>query len=369
MSEPIRVAQIMGKWVGGGVESTIMNYYKHMDRKEVQFDFFFDSDSLDVPKQEIESLGGRVIFIPPYQKLFKYQKELKRIFKINNYKIVHSNINTLSVFPLRTAKHAGIPIRIAHSHSTTNKKDWKKNILKQVLRPLSKVYANQYFACSEEAGKWLFGDKTQITIINNAIEIQKFQYDKKIREIKRKELNISGNTLVIGNIGRFVKQKNHEFLLDIFKEVYKKNNNSVLVLAGKGPLLDSIKEKVTKMNLEKAVVFLGQRNDVEELYQAFDVFVFPTLYEGLGMVLIEAQCSGLPCISSNKVPKIVSINPNFKFMNLDESSETWAEEVLKISKDQKRITDITKIENSNFEIKKEAKKLEKIYQDLIFSLN
>ena len=212
--QPIIIAQIMGKMIGGGVESVIMNYYRHIDKSKVQFDFICDSDSTNIPYEEIESLGGRVILCPPYQKLFQYIKFLTKLFKDNDYKIVHSNINTLSVFPLFAAKKAGVPVRIAHSHSTSNKKEWKKNIVKNILRPFSKRYATVYFACSELAGRYMFGDKSfnegKVTIINNAIDLDEFKYDKKLRNKKRKELNIDEDTLVIGHIGRFVDQKNHE---------------------------------------------------------------------------------------------------------------------------------------------------------------
>ena len=220
--EPIRVAHIIGKWLGGGVEAVVMNYYRHIDRKKIQFDFLCDEDSTNIPYEEIEQLGGRVILIPPYQKVFKYQKELIRIFKENNYKIVHSHINTLSVFPLRAAKKAGVKVRIAHSHSTTNKKEWKKNLLKQVLRPFSKVYATDYMCCSELAGRWLFGDKAynskKVYLLNNAIDLDKFKYNESLRKKKRKELGISDDTLVIGHIGRFIAHKNHTFLIDIYIE-------------------------------------------------------------------------------------------------------------------------------------------------------
>ena len=174
-NKPIIIAQIMGKWVGGGVEAVIMNYYKHIDRTKVQFDFICDSDSTNIPYEEIEKLGGRVILCPPYQNLFKYIKFLTKLFKENKYTIIHSNINVLSVFPLYAAKKAKVPVRIAHSHSTSNKKEWKKNIVKNILRPFSKRYATDYFACSELAGRYMFGDKTfnegKVTVINNAIDL------------------------------------------------------------------------------------------------------------------------------------------------------------------------------------------------------
>lgn len=270
--EPVRVAQIMGKWVGGGVESVVMNYYRYIDRTKIQFDFICDDDSTTIPYEEIEKLGGKVILIPPYQKVLKYHNKLKKILKEGHYKIVHSHINTLSVFSLFAAKCAGVPLRIAHSHSTTNKKEKKKNLLKQVLRPFSKIYANKYMCCSELAGRWLFGDKEydkgNVYLLNNAIDLDKFKYDKKLRDKKRKELDIDKDTLVIGHIGRFVEQKNHRFLLDIFDEIHKKESNSILLLAGQGPLMDEMKEKVNILGLNDCVKFLGQRSDANELYQA-----------------------------------------------------------------------------------------------------
>ena len=210
----------------GGVESVVMNYYRNIDKSKVQFHFICDEDSTDIPYDEIEKLGGKVIVVPPYQKLFKYQKELYKIFKENKYKIVHSHINALSVFPLRVAKKAGVPIRIAHSHTTSNKKEWKRNLAKNILRPFSKVYSNQYLSCSKLAGKWLFGKKAfldkKIKIINNAIDLEKFKFNKEKRNEIRKEIGLDEDTFLVGHIGRFVTVKNHEFLLDIFNEIHKK---------------------------------------------------------------------------------------------------------------------------------------------------
>lgn len=364
--EPIRVGHIIGKWLGGGVESVVMNYYRHIDRSKIQFDFICDSDSTNIPYEEIEKLGGRVILVPPYQKLFKYIKELKKVFKENNYKIVHSHINTLSVFPLYAAKKAGVKVRIAHSHSTTNKKEKKKNLMKQVLRPFSKIYATDYFACSELAGRWLFGDKTynkgEVFILNNAIDVEKFAYDEKVRKEKRKELKIKDSTLVIGHIGRFVAQKNHTFLIDIFNEVHKKNKDSILLLVGQGPLMDEIKEKVNDLNLTKYVKFLGQRNDVNELYQAFDVFVLPSLYEGLPVVGVEAQASGLLCLLSDDMTKETKILDSTKFMSLDQSVNKWANKLLKEYGKFERKNKIEEFSKNGFNIKSEKNKLESMYK-------
>lgn len=361
--KPIRIAQVMGKWVGGGVEAVVMNYYRNIDKKKIQFDFIFDDDSNDIPYDEIEKLGGKVILIPPYQKVFKYHKELKRVLMSGNYKIVHSHINTLSVFSLFAAKKAGVPVRIAHSHSTTNKKEWKKNLLKLVLRPLSKKYATHYFACTEHAAKWMFGDNEDTYILNNAIDLDKFKYSKQIREEKRKKLKIKEDTFVIGHIGRFVKQKNHEFIIDVFNEIHKENKNAVLLLVGKGPLMDEIKEKVKELKLTKNVKFLGQRSDVNELYQAFDLFLFPSLYEGLGMVAIEAQTSGLQCIASTEVPSIAKVTDNLEFLELDDTIEMWKNVILD-KQNKKRKSYVTEVKKAGYDIKTEVKKLEEKYIEL-----
>lgn len=336
MSEkpPIIVAQIMGKWLGNGVESVIMNYYRHLDHSKVQFDFICDEDSTRIPYDEIKKLGGRVFLVPKYQNLQKYLKALEKLFKENQYRIVHSNINTLSVFPLYAAKKAGVPIRIAHSHSTSNPKEWKRNLIKNILRPFSKRYATDYFACSEVAGRYLFGNKTfdrgEVKIIHNAIDIEKFKFDEVARKKLRKELGIKDNTVVIGHIGRFVQQKNHTFLVDVFKEYHKKNPDSKLLLVGSGPLEDEIKKKVERLSLKDSVLFLGQRDDINKLYSVMDVFCLPSLYEGLGIVGVEAQTTGLPCVFSDEIPDDIKIIDSIKFIKLTDKLKIWSDEVAKI---------------------------------------
>lgn len=371
-NEPIRVAKIMGKWIGGGVESVVMNYYRHIDRTKIQFDFICDEDSTNIPYEEIEKLGGRVILIPPYQKLFKYHNKLKKILKDGNYKIVHSHINTLSIFSLFAAKCAGVPVRIAHSHSTTNKKEKKKNLLKQALRPFSKEFATDYMCCSELAGRWLFGnkeyDKGNVYLLNNAIDLDKFKYDEKIRSEKRKKLNISNDTLVIGHVGRFVEQKNHRFLIDIFNEIHKQNSNFILLLAGQGPLMEEIKSKVESLGLEKFVIFLGQIDDADKLYQAIDIFVLPSLYEGLPVVGVEAQATGLLCELSSNMTKETKILDTTRFISLDKSAKEWASIILDDYIKFKRYDTTADITKSNFNIKKETIKLENKYYKLIIAL-
>lgn len=368
INEPIRIAQIIGKWVGGGVEAVVMNYYRRIDRNKIQFDFICDEDSTDIPYEEIESLGGKVILVPPYQHLIAYQKRMKEVLSEGGYRIVHSHINTLSVFPLKVAKKVGVPVRIAHSHSTSNKKEWKKNLLKIVLRPFSKVYATDYMCCSEYAGRWLFGNKAydegKVYLLNNAIDLEKFQYNEETRKKKRQELGISDDTLVIGHIGRFVAQKNHTFLIDIFNELHKQNEKAILLLIGQGPLQDKIKDKVNQLGLQNAVLFLGQREDVYELYQAMDVFLLPSLYEGLPVVGIEAQASGLLCFFSDDMTKETKVIDSTVFMNIDNKPKEWANNILKAIKIYIIHDTEDEIRRNGFDITKEANKLEEKYNTL-----
>ena len=366
-SKPIRIAQIMGKWVGGGVEAVVMNYYRNIDRNKIQFDFICDSDSTNIPYEEIEQLGGRVILCPPYQKIGKYHRELKRILKNGNYRIVHSHINTLSAFSLFAAKCANIPVRIAHSHATTNRKEFKRHILKIILRPFSRKFATHYMCCSEVAGVWQFGKKmyseNKVIKLNNAIDLKKFYYDKKVNENLRKELNISNDTCVIGNVGRLVKTKNQDFVIDIFNEFLNYNDNSVLLLVGQGPDLEHIRKKIVNLKIEEKVMLLGQRNDVYDIFKVFDIFLLPSLYEGLGMTLIEAQVSGLKCFASSNVPLESKICNNVEFLDLSKGAKAWAERI-KCNLQYVRMSQKKSALKSGYDINNESKKLEKFYLDL-----
>ena len=324
MTNPIRVAQIVGKMNGGGVEAVVMNYYRHIDRSKVQFDFLVDSDSTLIPREEIESLGGRVFEIPPYQHVVEYQRELQRLFKQEGWKIVHSNINALSVFPLRAAKKAGVPVRIAHSHSTSGKGEYAKNALKAVLKTQSNRYPTHRFACSKFAGEWLFGKAAHFEVVYNAIDLDRFCFNAEARAHARADLGLVGNQFAIGHVGRFTAQKNHAFLIDVFAEVAKRRDDAVLLLVGTGEAGASVKALVDERGLTDRVKFLGQRRDVNRLYQAFDAFVLPSLYEGLGLVGVEAQVAGLPCLFSDAITREVDVTGESCFLPIDHS-KAWIE--------------------------------------------
>ena len=355
----IRIAQIMGKMENGGVEAVVMNYYRHIDRNKIQFDFIVDNDSSCPQEQEILSLGGRVIRIAPYQSIISNMRDLKKLFKENDYRIVHAELTTMSVFSLAVAKACGVSVRICHGHNTACKGETKKNILKYMLRPFSRTFATHYFACSDYAGKWLYGksiDKSKrYMIIPNAIDTEKYKFDPEVREAVRKELDIE-DKFVIGHIGRFVYQKNHDFLIDIFNEVYKRNSNAVLLLIGEGALLDDIKAKVHKLGLDDVVHFLGVRQDAYRFYQAFDVFLLPSRYEGLPVVGVEAQIAGLPCVFSNSMTEETNFTNNLLFLN--DNEEMWAKRVLDFINQTRNHVKKT----DDFDIFIQAEKLGKLYE-------
>lgn len=331
MTEPVRVAQVVGKMVGGGVEAVVMNYYRHINRGKVQFDFLVDSDSTLVPRDEIESLGGRVFEIPPYQHVAEYQRELQRLFKQEGWKIVHSHINALSVFPLRAAKKAGVPVRIAHSHSTSGRGEYAKNALKAVLKTQSNRYPTHRFACSKFAGEWLFGSSSQFVVMRNAVDLSVFAPDDEDRLRTRRSLGVADGQLLIGHIGRFTEQKNHSYLLNIFDQVLKIRNDAVLVLVGSGPLVEQIKDQADCLGISHSVRFLGTRSDAASLYRAFDVFCLPSLYEGLPMVGVECQASHTPILASDTVTSETAVTSMMQFESLSSSCIKWAERLIELS--------------------------------------
>ena len=363
--EKIRVAQVIGKLNAAGVEAVINNYYRFIDHDRFQFDFYIDADSNCQPPQELKDMGARYFIIPPYQKVAKYVRTLQKYFVKEQYDIVHVNLNTLSVFALYAAKKAGIPVRINHNHSTESRTEIKRNVLKNMLRPYAKLFATDYMACSRFAGAWLFGKKDmqngKVTILNNAIELEKYAYHEDARNQVRSELGLE-NSIIVGHVGRFSHQKNHKKLLKIFNEICKKEEKAVLLLVGRGELEKEVRAMVNSMGLESKVIFLGVRNDVAKLYQAMDVFVLPSYYEGLPVVAIEAQASGTPCVLSDAMTKETKVLSNTVFMSLEETDEKWADKILAKVNQPKGYT-IEEMRKAGFDIKTEALKLMKYYEE------
>ena len=364
--KPIRVLQIIGDVVGGGVEQVILNYYRHIDRNEVQFDFILHNGALKSYVDNIESLGGKVYKITPYKSNpVKTVLEMYKIMK-GNYQIVHSNMNALSVFPLFAAYLAGVPVRILHNHSTDTKAEPLRTFVKHLLRPFARLFANESWACSKLAGEWMYGKQAvadgRVTIINNAIDLKQFAFDEVKRNKLRKELGLQ-DCFVIGHVGRFMKQKNHDFLVDIFAEIVKEQDDVKLLLIGDGPLREQIENKVKTLGLDEKVIFTGVRSDVADLYNAMDVFVLPSFYEGLPVVGVEVQANGLPFLCSSNVTREILISDRIELLKLEDGMKTWAEKILAFV-NKKRIMASKDISKSGFDIEVEAKKLGERYRKL-----
>ena len=360
---PFRVAQVMGKMVGGGLESIVLNYYRNIDRSQVQFDFLVDSDSTLVPREEIESLEGRVFEVPPYQHVAASQKELRLLFGREGWPIVHSHMNALSVFPLRAAKKAGVPVRIAHSHSTSGRGEHAKNAVKAVLKTRANRYPTHRLACSVLAGDWLFGKGAEYTVMRNAVDLSAFSPDDADRARTRASLGIRDGQLLVGHLGRYVDQKNRSFLLEIFKEVKKLSPGAVLALAGDGPLLGATRERARELGIADSVLFLGTRPDAPSLYRAFDVFCLPSLYEGLPVVGVECQAAHTPILASDAVTAEAAATSLMEFESLDSSPDEWARRLLGMVGKEPVPADLESIRD--FDIKAVAPNLVSFYRSAL----
>lgn len=366
-SEPIRVAQIIGKMWAGGVETVIFNYYRNIDRNRIQFDFFYEEDSTVEPPKELIEMGARFYKLPPYQNIRHYIPELRNILRKNKYKIIHSHLNTISVFPLFAAYCENIPIRIAHNHSVPGGNEWKRNTLKYILRCFAKVFPTDYFACSEKAGRWLFGDKLydsgRVHVIRNAIDFEKFKNNSnKSQLIERYKLD---GKFVVGHIGRFTYAKNHMFLLSIFKEILKIKSEAILLLVGDGELHDQIVAKTQSLGLSNNVIFVGQTLTPNIYYSIMDVIIMPSHFEGLPLTTIEAQVSGTPIVLSDVITKETNISINgFKYMSLNDSPKEWALAGVAIANHRVELLPI----NENYDIKKAAPLLAQWYEERVKKL-
>ncbi|CAM4239987.1 MULTISPECIES: glycosyltransferase family 1 protein [Bacillus cereus group] len=312
MGAPLRVLHVVVNMNRGGAETLIMNLYRNIDRSKVQFDFLTCKEG--VFDEEIVKLGGKVHRIPYVTDVGHrgYIKALDTFFSTHpHYKIVHSHMDKMSGFVLRSAKKARVPVRIAHSHSTSSEGGAIANIYKWYAGAFIKSCATHFLACSVAAAQWLFANRESTTkILKNGIECDEFTFNPDLREQVRKELKLHGDVFVIGHVGRFAYPKNHTFLIDIFAQLIEYRPNSILLLVGDGPLRLEMEKKVEKLNLTDKVKFLGIRSDINRLLQAFDAFLFPSIYEGLPVTLIEAQGAGLPCIISDTITQDVDLGLN-----------------------------------------------------------
>lgn len=357
----IRVLQVVSVMDRGGEETMIMNYYRHMDRHKVQFDFLVHQEKRGIYEDEIERLGGKIYRAFPIRpwNYSKYRKWLDAFFKEHReFKAVHAHILENCGFVLQAADNAGIPIRVAHSHLAKPTLDYKYLFRQYGKYILRKANATKYFGCGKDAGNYLFDGKP-FEVLPNAIDTSQFSYDPKIRGIMRQQLGVS-EKLVLGNVARFHPVKNQSYLIDIFAQVREKQLESVLLLVGIGEEQETVKNKVTDLGLESSVYFLNVRTDVNQLLQAMDVFVFPSKLEGLPLSLIEAQAAALPCILSDRVARETAITDLVEFVSLDKGPEYWAERVIEAANRVRK--DITEqIKEAHYDIIENAAWLQKFY--------
>lgn len=367
-NECIRILHVFGRLNRGGAETLVMNLYRNIDRNRMQFDFMIHTDEKCDYEDEINKLGGKIHRISRYKgsNHFDYKKEWQKFFKEHpEYKIIHGHVRSTASIYLAIAKKFKV-ITLSHSHNTSSGNGMSA-LVKNVLQHRIRYIADNLIACSKESGEWLFGKnfsrKKNAYIINNAIDSEVFKYDINIRKKIRRELNLE-DKFVIGHIGRFHPQKNHDFLIDVFNEVYKKNKKAILILIGEGELKTSIEEKVKKLKLDNNVFFAGTRSDISDLFQGMDVFVFPSLYEGLPLTLIEAQASGIPCIISENITKDVKITNVVEYVSLQKNEMHWAKIILKHTNNQ-HFNTYSQIVESGYDIKSVSKNYQEFLNKLL----
>lgn len=332
MNEPIRILNLFTVMNRGGAETMVMNYYRAIDKSKIQFDFMVHRQERGAYDDEIEAMGGRIFRMCPIypQNLFRYKRMLKEFFDNHpEYQILHSHMSELGYFAFKEAIRHHVPVRICHAHnapvfSSETVIEKLKQVSRELLALQMRKLSTDYFTCSQIAGEWLFGKKNgeKLIFMRNAIDAVTFAYNRANAQKVKAEFGWT-NKFVIGHVGRFCPQKNHDFLIDIFHRFHAKHPESVLVLVGSGELQYTIQKKVKRLGLEKYVCFLGDRSDMPNVYQAFDAFLFPSFYEGLPVSLIEAQASGLPCVISDTISKQTRLVPAYYPISLKGKTEQW----------------------------------------------
>lgn len=372
-SKKTKVLLFVDRMRVGGIQTLLVNMYPFFDKEKFQIDFLVLDDGEHYELEDkLRKMGAVVyklknVWVRKPQDYLKYFKQIDHFFKQHSdYKAVHINTGSKNFYILQAAKKYGIPVRIAHSHNTGYQTKNKLQVLlgEMFKYPLKRA-ANHYVACSELAGEWMFGkqsvQKGKVLLLPNGVDLDKFNFSQEVRDRKRSELSIQ-DKIVIGNVGRFTTQKNHLFLLDIFKEIHKIEPKTVLLLAGIGERMEEAKHKAKKLGLTDSVYFLGFRTDVMELVQAMDVFLMPSLYEGFPVTAVEAQATGLPCIFSDTITKEAKILNQADYISLEDSLQEWARRTLQLVGTTERNKCTEYLRNQGFDIKAMVKKLEQIYQ-------
>lgn len=369
MEKPIRILHVLGRLDRGGAETMVMNLYRNIDRSKIQFDFVIHTREKCDYNDEIYKLGGKIYNIPRYygKNHYSYKKAWRDFFSSHTeYKVIHGHMRSTASIYLRIAKRYGLKT-IAHSHSTASRGNIIDQLVKNMMQFPIRFIADYLFACSMEAGEWLFGKsavkKDNYKIIKNAIDAQKYQFSISIRNRIRKYLNVESK-FVIGHVGSFTYPKNHKYLLRVFRDFLEQNKHAILLLIGEGELKPEIERDIQMLGLEDKVIMTGSVSNVNDYLHGMDFFVFPSLFEGLGIAVIEAQASGLPCIVSDKVPEEALITEMVEIMPID-SSKKWANTIFNKKTINKREDTLTSIVRHGYDIKDQVQNLQSIYLDIV----
>lgn len=350
----------------GGIDKYLLNFLKTVHMKNVQIDFL--TNSIDLKLQEkLKEYHSSLYEIANLKHPLTQYRQVRKIIRENGYDTVYFNISTaIDCIAAIAAKHEGVKRRLIHSHSSGNDCEnvWKRTIFNMIhdfCRCFLYRYATEYYGCSEKAGLWLFPKKIvnsdRFDVIYNAVDRKRFSYQPEIREEVRETLDLKGR-FVVGHVGNFCYQKNHTFLLQVFAEVVKKEPKAVLLLAGDGPSFNRMKEFAGELGIKSQILFLGRRTDADRLYQAMDVFVLPSNFEGLPIAGIEAQSSGLPCIMSSTITRESRITKQCEFLSFQEGMEHWANVILKQRKKRKAAEFLPTAEN--YDLAKQEEQLRRL---------
>lgn len=357
----VRVLQLVGSLGYAGLEAVVMNYYRNIDREKIQFDFIVSSTQRQRYDDEIESMGGTIYRLPSRNKsTLKYVKLLKKLINENKYDVIHLHTNSASiVIDSLVAKSIGVRKIIAHSHNTSCIFKLQHYLLKPFLNNL----ITTKIACSIDAGEWLYSNVKDVIVYNNAIQCDMYKFEENKKNLLKRKIGFLENDIIIGHIGRFEYQKNHEYLINIFSELCKKRANYKLILIGDGHLLPKIKQMVSEYRLVDKVVFLGNRDDVADLLKIMDVFLLPSFFEGLPVVLVEAQASGLKCVVSTGVPNESDLTGLLQFVSLDDDPSIWAELIDKLELAYDRDLYFEIVKDKGYDICSISRNLAELYLD------